>query len=323
MKHIGLLLGLFFVANNLFSQGSYAPNADTQGTTAMHKDSSAFVAWASSCVVNRGLQNILDTALGYTTVGTPQSALGMAGDNDVVSLGDGGSAVLTFDYPIINGVGADFAVFENGFNNTFLELAFVEVSSNGVDFVRFPAYSETPTTTQVDGFGNLDATNIHNLAGKYKVMYGTPFDLQDIADSASIDINNITHIKIIDVVGSINPSIASYDANGNIINDPFPTPYPSSGFDLDAVGIIHSFVEVKEKTFTANISVYPNPSFGKAFVNSTVAIDKIELYDLFGKVIYTKENAGKQIMFNNLPKGIFFIHIKAEGADKILKLIVQ
>ena len=36
-------------------------------------------------------------------------------------VGDGGSAILTFDTPIANGPGFDFAVFENGFSDTFLE----------------------------------------------------------------------------------------------------------------------------------------------------------------------------------------------------------
>ena len=62
----------------------------------------------------------------------------------MVSLGKGGSITLSFDPPVSNGDGWDFAVFENGFEDTFLELAYVEVSSDGVVFVRFDNASLTP-----------------------------------------------------------------------------------------------------------------------------------------------------------------------------------
>ena len=43
----------------------------------------------------------------------------------------------------MNGNSWDFCVFENAFNDSFLELGFVEVSSNGNDFYRFPSTSFT------------------------------------------------------------------------------------------------------------------------------------------------------------------------------------
>jgi hypothetical protein len=46
----------------------------------------------------------------------------------------------------------------------------------------------------------------------------------------------------VDVVGSITPAYATYDSQGNMVNDPWPTPYSSSGFDLDAVGVINQLV---------------------------------------------------------------------------------
>ena len=78
----------------------------------------------------------------------------------VVSLGDGGYGILTFDEPIDNGLGWDFAVFENSFSDDFLELAFVEVSSDGINFFRFPATSLTQDIVQVGGFGNIDANEL-------------------------------------------------------------------------------------------------------------------------------------------------------------------
>src|SRR5207249_2137736 len=122
----------------------------------------------------------------------------------VVSLGDGGQITLGFDKPIRNGSGADFAVFENGFASgslAFLELGFVEVSSDGMNFFRFDATSNTQTTTQVASFGLLDATNLNNLGGKYVAGFGTPFDLQELAGrSPFLDVNDVRFVRIVDVV---------------------------------------------------------------------------------------------------------------------------
>lgn len=83
--------------------------------------------------------------------------------------------------PITNGIGWDLAVLENGFRDTYLELAFVEVYSNGRDFVRFDNVSLTPGP--VPTFARLDPTDVDGLSGKYRKGYGTPFDLEDLADA--------------------------------------------------------------------------------------------------------------------------------------------
>ena len=90
---------------------------------------------------------------------TPKKALGPAlGDSyDVVSLGSGGSIILSFDPPFRNGEGWDFAIFENSFSDTFLELAYIEVSSDGEHFVRFDSCSLTPNP--VSAFGTIDPSN--------------------------------------------------------------------------------------------------------------------------------------------------------------------
>lgn len=232
---------IVFIAN-----AQYPGPAGQAGTTAIFKDSTIIQSWASGIEIYRGWVNIADTSVYYggtnkASFGYPAIALGEATESsyDAVSLGDGGITILTFDHVIVNGDGPDFAIFENSIDDTFLELAFVEVSSDGERFVRFPAVSITQTETQVGGFGTVDATKIHNFAGKYRQGYGTPFDLEDLADSTDIDLNNIRFIKLIDVVGNIDDLFATYDSQGHKVNDPWPTPFNTCGFDLDAVGIIN------------------------------------------------------------------------------------
>ena len=172
----------------------------------------------------------------------------------VLSLGDGGSVTLTFSPPIADGEGPDFAVFENGFATTatglFAELAFVEVSSNGQDFTRFPAISCTQTLTQLTNGGTLDPRDLHNLAGKHPAGYGTPFDLSELTASPALDTSRITHIRITDVTGDVKNGRGSRDSLGQLINDPWPTNFQTSGFDLDAIGVMHQTPAVPALTLT-------------------------------------------------------------------------
>lgn len=237
--------------------GPYPPAAGVAGSTAIPADDTRISGWATGCVVLPGPQQINDDQLGPATYGSAGDALGPADANagdptPVVSLGDGGSATLTFEHPITNGAGPDFAVFENSFNDSFLELAFVEVSSDGQNWLRFPSDSRTQTTQQVNGddtagkFGGIDPTDLNNLAGKYRAGFGTPFDLSDLIGqpgAASVDLTTITYVRVVDVIGSINPLLGSRDSFGHLVNDPWPTPYETSGFDLDAVGVLHSIPE--------------------------------------------------------------------------------
>jgi hypothetical protein len=207
----------------------------------------AIVGWATAATLVRGPQSIANPAGPLASYGVAGNALGPAdGTLGVVSLGDGGHITLTFGGKIYDGPGADFAVFENGFafqGGLFTELAFVEVSSDGVNFVRFPASSLTPTATQAGAFDPLDPINLHNPAGKHPALEGTPFDLAELAGKPLLDVNAVTHVRLVDVVGAIDPAYATYDKDGNPVNDPWPTDFEGSGFDLDAVGVIHQTPE--------------------------------------------------------------------------------
>ena len=208
---------------------SYAPAADQPGSTAISMNDSAFVGWAT------GWSDYTAGTHVDAIWQTPEKALGGAvGDNfDVVSLGRGGVFTLTFDRPIANGPGWDFAVFENGVSDTFLELGFVEVSSDGTQFVRFP--NDSLTQDPVGSFGTLDPTKVTGYASKYRQGFGTPFDLEQLVGlDPGLDVNHVTHVRIVDVIGDGSVQ----DSNGDPIFDPYPTT-GSAGVDVDAVGVLH------------------------------------------------------------------------------------
>ncbi|MFZ2145946.1 MAG: DUF4465 domain-containing protein [Sedimentisphaerales bacterium] len=229
----------------------------------------------------------------------PNKALGPAtgrGDEDIFSLGDlsreqieqgalPGHITLLFGEPIRNGRGYDFVVFENGLlsefttpagsaaGQMFAELAYVEASSNGEDFVRFPAVSLT--AEPVGLFGTIEISNVYNLAGKHtnsrSKCTGTGFDLEEIADEAGVisglvDINDIRYVRIVDIPGTgdfydeavkhIDPGtwpVWDCYANNHPIYDAWNTSlvplHPSGGFDLDAIGVL------KEQKYSADIDL--------------------------------------------------------------------
>jgi hypothetical protein len=174
---------------------------------------------------------------------------------------------LTFLNPIVDGAGFDFAVFENSLSHTFLELAWVEVSSDGIHFVRLPHYSQTQEP--VGGFGDLEPFRVYGYAGKYIQGYGTPFDLSELTEAYAaaladttvfsaayeaqlltnypeLDLNNIQYVRLIDVVGDGSQRSALRNPatdEGYPIYDPFPTS-GSAGFDLDAIAVLNEATPV-------------------------------------------------------------------------------
>lgn len=317
------LLFTLLLTTSLVEAQSYAPAAGQAGSTAIAKTSTVFKGWATGINVVRGPQDIANPTGPLASSGDPSGALGGT-STGVVCLGDGGSATVTFAAPIINGPGFDFAVFENGFSDTFLELAFVEVSSNGVNFFRFPSHSQTQTTTQVGGFGAVDCRYINNLAGKYRVNFGTPFDLSDVPNNALLDKNNITHVRVIDVIGTINPLYASHDSLGNIVNDPYSTPYATGGFDLNAVGVINQKTLLSAKSFNLNsVALYPNPASDVVYLD-TDQQSSILIYDMGGNVRKKLPAAQyNEVQVSDLNPGIYLFEITIDDKKTTKRIVIK
>lgn len=331
MRYIYLLL---LVIGTFPAVAQYAPQQGLAGTTAISASSNVFVRWATKCTIQRGYVNIDTPSLGVVTYGDSTLAEG-APDHFVVSLGDSGVADLTFPGLIYDGPGADFAVFENGFINpandsqAFLELAFVEVSSDGVHYTRFPAQSATQTSSQVAGSGQyMYANQVNNLAGKYGRDYGTPFDLQELAGKPNLDINSITHVRIVDVVGSIHGH-SSYDSSGRVINDPFPTNFATGGFDLDAVGVIHHLSDAGVHNIADNIVLrtYPNPVSDQLFFDIkgntggiTATLTSVSGMLACQPVSLQGQN---QIDMKEYPAGMYYLVIQDATGSKWVEKIIK
>ncbi len=278
---------------------AFTGGADIEGNLAIANDSEEILAWATGIELVRGPQFIADEDSPLASYGSEDDALGYAEGNstDVVSLGDGGIATLSFETAIADGQGPDFAVFENAFMDTTLELAFVEVSSNGYDWVRFPATSYTQNEIQLNNDGGIDCKSINNLAGKYRQGFGTPFDLAQLEGASGLDLNSVSYVRIIDVIGSISDAHSTLDCNDNIINDPFPTNFESSGFDLDGVAVLNdaNSVAIAESdspsvNTTELFGAYPNPFNPETTISFNLADSEkcsLRVYNLKGQLVKT------------------------------------
>ena len=221
MKKSIFMFACTLFAANLMAQ--YDGDGGTEGSKAISKEDASIVAWAKGVEFDRTSE---------VTYGKPYDAIGMADTTNLVcvSLGNGGTAVATFDRPIVNKDGFDFAVFENAFDSTFMELAFVEVSSDGVNYFRFPSKSSATEdkTTQT-------TSHYYNLAGKYSYKYGVGFDLSELEDNALLDKNNVRFVRLVDVQGGVDK-----DSQGNIIYEYDEHSFlHASGFDLSGIAVIN------------------------------------------------------------------------------------
>lgn len=299
---------------------SFHPAPGNTGTNAIKKDSSCFVAWASGGTVTRGFLDISDTTVqsggsNKASFGNLSSALGPATGSitDVLSLGDSGIATLSFDQFIMDGPGYDFAVFENGFADNYIELGHVEVSSDGIHFFRFPSTTEIPLDVQSTNGSYTDCRMMNNLAGKYRVGYGTPFDLSELPNDADLNKYAVKFVRIIDAIGAISGNHVTSDQFGTTINDPFPTPFESGGFDLEAIGVINGTLGLDD-LHALNISAFPNPVTDQ--IQVTLAGEAhLALYSPEGRLLLTIDHLDSSIIsLNEFSSGIY--HLSVVQHDK-------
>ncbi len=155
----------------------------------------------------------------------PPEGLGMdQGSTDVVSLGNGGRIVVSFDdNGVVDGPGDDLVIFENPFYSgdfLFDELAFVEVSSDGREWKQFP----------------YDADTGEGLAGRVPVLANStngldPLDPEsggDRFDLADVGLEFVRFVRITDA-GALVDDAGNHAFAGT-----------KGGFDLDAAAAIHS-----------------------------------------------------------------------------------
>ncbi|NLB65644.1 MAG: DUF4465 domain-containing protein [Lentisphaerae bacterium] len=238
--------------------GAWGPNTPTyaaianltyaysDGSDGIAATNPAILCWADAVAhYSPGANVTTPFANPSNALGPASSGDGANGSTNVVSLGDSGSITLTFPAPITDLPGPDFAVFENAFSPDFLEFAFVEVSSDGTHFTRFPNHATDPTPIPAYPYDPMEPESYGGLAGKHLQGLGTPFDLRALKGTPGLDTKRITHVRLVDVIGDG----TALDSYSNPIRDPHPTT-GSGGFDLEGIGILHPLIEISTNPAT-------------------------------------------------------------------------
>lgn len=206
-------------------------------------------------------------------LGAPSGGGAGGGSSHVHSLGVDGHLTLGFGVTITDGPGADLLVAENPFTTgpgqVYAELLFVEVSTDGAQFARFPS-------RYFRGDGSSFAINTigfaQGLAGQTPV-YSNPmqpgvdpldvveagggaFDLADLRShplvrSGAVDLHRITEVRLVDAVSG-----QSVDSRGRVILDP-----SAGSADIDAVTVLHHTGNVSGRGPEVTLEVPPDGNF--------------------------------------------------------------
>lgn len=161
--------------------------------------------------------------------GPPEGAGASHGSVDVLSLGNGGSIVLSFEpNAIVDGPGADFIVFENAFDvsgdptRPSAELGEVSVSDDGNAWTVFPCVAAAYPYGECAGWHPVYSSPYNCISPiDPKVAGGDAFDL------ASIGVAHARYVRIVDKANVSCPSDPSQKLTTN-------------GFDLDAISIVNA-----------------------------------------------------------------------------------
>ena len=73
--------------------------------------------------------------------------------------------------------------------------------------------------------------------------------------------------------------------------------------------------------YTPNISIFPNPSFGTIHLQSDIKIEQLEIFDLLGKMVLSKNNLENDTTIFMDKKGLYWMNIRFEN-QVITKMIV-
>ncbi|MDB4995699.1 MAG: Cell surface protein [Myxococcaceae bacterium] len=171
---------------------------------------------------------------GFGSPGLPDIVLGPPvgggtdqGGLDVVSLGNAGTIVLSFEpNAIVDGPGTDFIVFENPFlvsgkpESVTAELGEVSVSEDGVTWTPFPCTASAYPYGTCAGWHPVFSTPDNGISPVDPSAGGDAFDLQ------AIGVTRARFVKITDRAGVTCP--------------PNPNKVNTNGFDLDAIAIVNA-----------------------------------------------------------------------------------
>ena len=297
----------------------------------------AVIAWAPG---SSGHAN------GNNALGPPSGGGLFLGSTHAASLGVAGWTVLQLDEPALDGPGTDLIVCENPFfvsgapETAFVEALFVEVSTDGNTFARFPAEYGGPAV-QAPPFAGVDPAWYFGFAGVLPVSAdpakgvdplhvvhggGDAFDLGDLTDdpavlAGDVDLFDIRYVRLVDVRSGVDTDDlgtivydAGLDANASADIDALVAvntlvnlvpQRPAVELELDSSGFLHLVIEDLNgiDTVTAGLTASAN---GYEF----------DFYALLPLFLITELTSTKATLVTGpVPPGVFEVIFKVAAQD--------
>ncbi len=234
-------------------------------------------------------------------------------------------------------------VFNNVLPNTYYVIQVANNCSNGsfgssfqLNYLSDDDWCSTQTFTDTGGLngnynnsemviktfypnvpGNAIALNINTLDLE------TDFDFMTIYDGESI--NDTPFAGGMDLTGS-NPTTTFFQATNpaGAITVEFTSDFSvnTSGWDITISCASLSNTEFSQK----DISVYPNPVNDLLNIKSEVALEKLEIFNINGKLIFEKQLNQQLDVVSNLSflsSGIYFLKLEGEKSSIIKRIIKE
>jgi hypothetical protein len=159
-----------------------------------------------------------------------------------------------------------------------------------------PSTGITPSmvTIQING---APTTGTMYILENNSVLATTITALKSYMQADMIDDNMATFVNVVDPNASAVSGISSFD---------------------------FSTLSIEKNDELAEISIYPNPAKDMIHItNSNTAIVKVELHNVNGQLLLSKENNLNAININNLPSGMYILKLYAENVQKTVKILKE
>ncbi len=91
--------------------------------------------------------------------------------------------------------------------------------------------------------------------------------------------------------------------------------------------VVNTALGINDEILNKNVSVYPNPTNGKIYINTQngTTINKVEILDILGRSLKTINNfkKGKTIDLKNESKGLYFVKIYGNKGTTVKKVLIN
>lgn len=99
--------------------------------------------------------------------------------------------------------------------------------------------------------------------------------------------------------------------------------FTQSSMIIDYVRVYQNTQLSTAKIEASKFKVYPNPAVSEINIRTDLNIDKLELYDILGKLILKETKSTKSFKLNNLKPGMYLLNIYSGNSKVVKKVIVN